>query len=165
MAEEACSYVIAMQTLNFPEFQFRMSTEGDRKLIYDPIRRKMVRLTPEEWVRQHVIAYLTGLKGYPIGLLGVEKQIVLNGLMKRFDIVAFNNSGSPIVLIECKAPYVLISQKTFDQAARYNLQLNARIFFITNGLNHFCCLLDPIANNYQFLEEIPPYSSLISAGI
>ncbi|MBK7030738.1 MAG: type I restriction enzyme HsdR N-terminal domain-containing protein [Bacteroidales bacterium] len=150
-----------MQSLDFPDFQFRISSQDDRQMIWDPIRRKMVRLTPEEWVRQHVIAYLTGIKGFPIGLLGVEKKIVLNGLVKRFDLVAFNNSGTPIVLIECKAPSVLITQKTFDQAARYNMQLNAGIFYITNGLNHYCCFLDPTANTYQFLEEIPSYSELI----
>lgn len=120
----------------------------------------MVNLTPEEWVRQHVIAFLIENKGYPTQLLGVEKQLSVNGLTKRFDVVAFANTGIPLLLIECKAPHVQVSQKTFDQAARYNLTLNASYFLITNGMQHYCCRMDTLNSKYEFIEEVPDYQLL-----
>ncbi len=120
----------------------------------------MVSLTPEEWVRQHVISYLIDIKGFPGQLLGVEKKLTVNGLTKRFDIVAFWNSGIPLLLIECKAPHIVVSQKTFDQAARYNMTLNASFFLITNGLRHYCCRMDAQQGLYEFIEEIPEYAMM-----
>jgi hypothetical protein len=146
--------------LNYPEYTFRIENRGGALRIFDPVRKKMVSLTPEEWVRQHTISYLIEHKGYPINLIGVEKKLSINSLTKRFDLVAFSKNGQPLILIECKAPQIQISQKVFDQAARYNLSLGASFFLITNGLQHYCCYLDALHGKYSFIAEVPDYSSL-----
>jgi hypothetical protein len=147
--------------LNFPAFQFRLSRVEGKEYIFDPVRKKMVSNTPEEWVRQHMIAYLLEISGVPASLLGVEKQLILNGLVKRFDIAVFNRSGNPLMLIECKAPVIKVTEKVFDQAARYNMLLKVNYFIITNGLDHFCCKLDYIKGSYDFLEDIPLFADMI----
>jgi len=146
-----------MQKLNFPCFDFRIRAQGNRQEIYDPVRHKFVVLTPEEWVRQHLIAYLTLVKNYPLSVIGVEKQLILNKQSKRFDLVVFSRNGNPFLLVECKAPGVEITEKAFDQAARYNLLLKAEYFFITNGLEHYPCRLDYENKKYVFIEDIPPF--------
>jgi hypothetical protein len=151
----------SMHLLNFPEFRFRIVDKENQKLIFDPIRKKYVALTPEEWVRQHVLLYLTEVKAVPSSMIGVEKQILLFGLSKRFDVVVFSNTGSPVLLVECKAPSVIITEKTFDQAARYNMRLRVKHFLITNGLEHFCCRIDYENSKYTFLPEILSYAEMI----
>ena len=146
-----------MQQLNFPHFDFRLRNLNNRDEIFDPVRHKYVTLTPEEWVRQHLIAYLITIKGYPVSMIGVEKQLLLNKLPKRFDLVVFGRNANPFLLIECKAPGVEITEKTFDQAARYNMLLHAEYFIITNGLEHYTCRLDYENRQYIFIEEIPPF--------
>lgn len=149
-----------MQQLNFPHFEFKLRDANNRQEIFDPIRRKYVTLTPEEWVRQHLIAYLTKIKGYPVSMIGVEKQLLLNKLPKRFDLVLFGRNANPLLLVECKAPGVAISEKTFDQAARYNILLQAEYFLITNGLEHYTCRIDYENKQYIFIEEIPDFDRL-----
>ena len=150
-----------MQSLNFPDFQFRFARAGGKEMIFDPIRKKMVSLTPEEWVRQNMIAYLMAVKLVPASLVGVEKRLLLNGLVKRFDLAVFNRSGIPVLLVECKAPSVEITEKVFDQAARYNMQLKVNYFIITNGMHHFCCRINYTHSTYIFIEEIPTFAELI----
>lgn len=150
-----------MQHLNFPDFEFRFGLAGEKKMIFDPVRKKMVALTPEEWVRQHVISWLLERSKVPAGLIGVEKQIVINNLVKRFDIAVFDRSGTPVLLVECKAPTVEITEKVFDQAARYNMQLKVKFFVITNGINHYYCKIDYVNCSYVFIEEIPLFVDLI----
>lgn len=128
--------------------------------IFDPVRKKQVRLTPEEWVRQHLLRYLIDYKYVPETLIGVEKQLTLNKLTKRFDLVVFNRKGAAVLLAECKAPSVAISQDVFDQAARYNMRLQARYFVITNGLQLFVCSLDTVKGVYSFLQDVPEFSTL-----
>ena len=125
--------------------------------IFDEIRKKFVVLTPEEWVRQHVVKYLLLEKKYPKSLINVEKLVKVNGLNKRYDIVVFQPNGEIFLLIECKAPEVAISQQTFDQIARYNLKLNAQYLMVTNGLNHYFCQMDFENEQYVFLKEAPEY--------
>jgi hypothetical protein len=149
-----------MQQLNFPLFKFRLRLLNNRQEIFDPVRRKFVSLTPEEWVRQHVIAYLVETKGYPVSVIGVEKQLMLNNLPKRFDLVIYTRNASPLVLVECKAPGVEITEKTFDQAARYNMLLHASYFIITNGLEHYTCRIDYTHRQYAFIEEIPHFDEV-----
>lgn len=151
-----------MQVLNFPSFQFQFSAEGQRKLIYDIIRKKYVSLTPEEWVRQHVIHYLAEHLSYPAGLLSVEKMLKVNGLSKRTDIVAYVTSGDPKLIVECKAPGIQINQQVFDQIARYNIALQVPFLLLTNGLNHFVCKIDLINKKYAFTETIPTFQELIT---
>ena len=115
-------------------------------------------LEPEEWVRQHVLHYVITDKKYPSSLINVEKQITLNGLKKRYDIVIFNSNGTINVLIECKAPNIKITQETFDQIARYNLDLDATYLMVTNGLDHYYCQMLKNEEKYSFLKEIPEFS-------
>ncbi len=148
-----------MQQLNFPHFDFRLRDLNGRSEIFDPVRHRFVALTPEEWVRQHLIAYLHIVKGYPLHLIGVEKQLMLNKRIKRFDLVVFKRNASPFILAECKAPGVEITQHAFDQAARYNMPLLAGYFLITNGLEHYPCRIDYARKQYVFIEEIPSYGN------
>ena len=146
-----------MQNLNFPSYTFRFKNSENKMAIFDEIRKKFVVLTPEEWVRQHVVQYLLLEKKYPKSLINVEKLVKVNGLNKRYDIVVFQPNGEIFMLIECKAPEVPISQQTFDQIARYNLQLNAQFLMVTNGLNHYFCQMDFENEKYVFLKEAPEY--------
>ena len=114
-------------------------------------------LSPEEWVRQHVLHFLTYDKNYPLSLTTVEKQLIVNKLKKRTDILIYNVQGLPELVVECKAPKVKITQHTFDQIARYNLQLKANYLMVSNGLQHYFCKLDYENECYVFLEDIPDY--------
>lgn len=147
-----------MQPLNFPSYTFRVKNSENRPLIFDEIRKKFIVLTPEEWVRQHVVKFLIQEKNYPISHINVEKQITLNGLKKRYDIVVFKPDGKLDILVECKAPEITISQNTFDQIAQYNFKLNANYLMVTNGLAHYYCQMDFVADKYQFMQEIPDFS-------
>lgn len=149
-----------MQQLNFPLFEFKFRTNKTRKEIFDPVRHKFVTLTPEEWVRQHLISYLILTKGFPVPMISVEKQLMLNKLPKRFDLVVFGRNASPLLLAECKAPGVEITEKTFDQAARYNMLLQAEYFMITNGIEHYTCRIDYELKKYIFIEEMPDFERL-----
>jgi len=128
--------------------------------IFDEIRKKFIILTPEEWVRQHVIQFLLVEKKYPKSLINVEKILKVNDLRKRYDIVVFNPDGSIFILIECKAPEIKTAQATFDQIARYNMTLKAQFLMVTNGHNHYFCQMDFENEKYQFLTELPTYKIL-----
>lgn len=148
-----------MQQLNFPSFSFRFKNSENKVSIFDAIRKKFIILTPEEWVRQHVVQFLMIEKNYPKSLLNVEKVLQVNGLRKRYDIVVYNSDGTIHILIECKAPEVTISQSTFDQIAQYNMTLHSNYLMVTNGLNHYFCQMDNENEKYQFLTELPNYQS------
>ncbi|MEQ3665704.1 MULTISPECIES: type I restriction enzyme HsdR N-terminal domain-containing protein [unclassified Olleya] len=146
-----------MQELNFPKFVFRFKNNENKVSIFDVIRKRFMVLQPEEWVRQHCVHYLIEVKKYPISLINVEKELKVNGLKKRYDIVIFNTDGSIHLIVECKAPKIEIKQNTFDQIARYNLALNATYLMVTNGINHYYCSMDFKAEQYHFLKDIPDY--------
>ncbi len=148
-----------MQQLNFPSYSFRFKNSENKVSIFDAVRKKFIILTPEEWVRQHVVQFLTLEKKYPLALINVEKILKVNGLRKRYDIVVYNTDGTIFLLIECKAPEVTISQTTFDQIAQYNMTLNSNYLMVTNGLNHYFCQMDFENQKYQFLAELPYYQS------
>ena len=147
-----------MQELNFPTYSFRFKNSENKVAIFDEIRKKFIILTPEEWVRQHTVQFLLQDKNYPKSYLNVEKILKINELSKRYDIVVFQPDGAIFLLIECKAPEVNITQKTFDQIARYNLTLKAKYLMVTNGLNHYFCQMDFEKEQYVFLEQLPEYS-------
>jgi hypothetical protein len=147
-----------MTALNLPPSNFKIKSSENKRLIFDPIRKKFVVLTPEEWVRQHYVAYLITHKKYPISLIAVEKKLSLNNTTKRTDILVFNTLGLPEIIVECKAPSIPITQQTFDQIARYNLKLKANYLIVTNGLQHYYCQLDYENEKYHFLNDIPEYS-------
>ena len=146
-----------MQQLSFPAYSFRLKNSENKPYIFDLIRKKFLVLTPEEWVRQHVLQWLTNDKGYPISLINVEKEIRVGNTRKRYDIVVFKPDGSLYIIVECKAPKVQITQATFDQIARYNLELKADLLMVTNGLSHYYCKVDATAERYDFLRELPDY--------
>lgn len=146
-----------MQNLNFPSYTFRFKNSENKVSIFDPIRKKFILLTPEEWVRQHTIEYLMKEKNYPLSYINVEKLIKINDRNKRYDIVIFKPNGAIFLLIECKAPEISISQATFDQIARYNLVLKAEYLMVTNGLNHYFCQMDFENERYNFLKELPDF--------
>jgi hypothetical protein len=146
-----------MQKLNFPTYSFRFKNSENKIAIFDEIRKKFILLTPEEWVRQHVIQFLIREKSYPKSYINVEKLIKINGTNKRYDIVVYQPNGDLFLLIECKAPQVKITQETFDQIARYNLELNANYLMVSNGLNHYFCQMDFEKEKYNFLDSLPSF--------
>jgi len=147
-----------MQKLNFPEYLFRFKNSENKVAIFDEIRKKFIVLTPEEWVRQHVVKYLLKEKMYPTSHINIEKVIKINSLTKRYDVVVFQPDGKIHLLVECKAPEVPISQTVFDQIARYNMTLNASYLMVTNGLNHYFCQIDSEQEQYTFLRDLPDYT-------
>ena len=147
-----------MQKLNFPGYAFRFKSNENKPLIFDVIRKKFVVLTPEEWVRQHVVTFLLSEKKYPASLINVEKQLKLHDTIKRYDIVVYNNDGTIFLIVECKASKIAITQETFNQIARYNFVVNATYLIVTNGLDHYFCKMDFVNEKYVFLKDIPVYS-------
>ncbi len=150
-----------MQKLQFPTYTFRFKNSENKIAIFDEIRKKFILLTPEEWVRQHVVQFLLQEKNYPKSYINVEKLIKINSLTKRYDIVVYQPNGELFLLIECKAPEVKITQETFNQIARYNLVLNAKYLMVSNGLNHYFCQMDFENEKYVFLEELPSFENRI----
>jgi hypothetical protein len=149
-----------VQKLNFPKYNFRFKNNENKTLIFDIIRKKFVILTPEEWVRQHTLHFLITEKKYPVSYINVEKQLLINDSVKRYDIVTFKNDGDVEIIIECKAPSIPINQVTFDQIARYNLALNSNLLMVTNGLTHYFCKMDIKNKRYLFLRDLPKYNQL-----
>lgn len=146
-----------MLPLNLPDCDFKLKSKENKLLIFDVIRKKYVALNPEEWVRQHIIHFLHFQKKYPVSLMAVEKQLRLNNLTKRTDIIVFNRFAKVDIIVECKAPNVIIDQQVFDQIARYNMKLNAKYLMVSNGLDHFFCQIDQENEQYQYLAELPDY--------
>jgi len=151
------SLFVDMKKLNLPSFPFKIKSDNGRKQIFDEIRKKYVALTPEEWVRQHLARYLITIKSYPAGLMAIETQVKYNRMNKRSDLVVYQQSGKPLLIAECKAPTVKITQDAFDQVARYNMALRVKYVVVTNGLKHYCCMMDYTNHKTAFLESIPDY--------
>ena len=150
-----------MRKLNLPAYDFRYRTEGEICFVLDVYRKRFVKLTPEEEVRQRFARYLVEEKGYPASLIMTEYSLKLNKLSRRCDILVHKPAGHPALLVECKAPEVKISQASFDQVARYNLAFKVSYLIVTNGLKHYCCQIDFETEKITFLKEIPTYESLI----
>jgi hypothetical protein len=150
-----------MQELNLPKYEYRLQRDGGQIRIFDPLRKKYVALTPEEWVRQHFVNFLISEKNVPSGLVILEKKIIMNTMTRRPDILVYNKMGEPVLIVECKAPEVAITQDTFDQIARYNSVIRAPYLVVTNGLQHYCCKMDHGNGGYRFLEDIPDYMEII----
>jgi hypothetical protein len=123
--------------------------------IWDRLRKKYVPLTPEEWVRQHFIAYLVDHLGYPEGRMASEYVVTYNGMKKRCDIVCFDAQLAPLLVVECKAPAVVVTEDTFYQAARYFSSLKTSLLILTNGLQHYCACVDSQSKELRYLPEIP----------
>ncbi len=149
-----------MSTLNLPSFDVKMRKNENVLEIFDPLRRKYLVLTPEEWVRQHFINYLITEKGYPATLMANEKLIKLNSLSRRCDTVVYNRQIEPVAICEYKNPDIEITQEVFDQIIRYNIVLRVNYLIVSNGINHYCCKVNNEDLSYVFLEEIPHYKDL-----
>lgn len=149
---------VYMTKVEFDKYNFRIEEREGRQFIFDEVRKKMVTLTPEEWVRQHIIHYLLHTKGYPPGLIAVERGITINGLQKRFDVVVYNNAGEAKMVVECKAPEEPLNEKVMMQLAAYNLYLHGACWWVTNGSYNFCYRLGV---TIKALENIPSYNELL----
>ncbi|MDE6049423.1 MAG: type I restriction enzyme HsdR N-terminal domain-containing protein [Paramuribaculum sp.] len=149
--------------LNLPQSVQRVRRGKRGCDIHDPLRKKWVALTPEEWVRQNFISWLISAKGYKSALIANEVGIRLNGMIRRCDTIVYNQSLKPIAIVEYKAPNVEITQQVFDQIARYNMVLGANILIVSNGMKHYCCRFNG-SNSYTFIPEVPDYDSVIAAN-
>ena len=149
---------LAMQRLNLPkQYEFEFRRQHDKLQILDPFRQRFVVLTPEEWVRQNFAQFLVQELKYPRGHMAIEQTLEYHGSRIRADIVVRQRSGIPLLIVECKAPEINIKQTIFDQLARYNRVLKAQYLVVTNGLLHYCYVIDQNGENHRFVEAIPPY--------
>ena len=150
-----------MKSLNLPTYSFKIKSEDNIDYIFDKLRKKYVRLTPEEWVRQNVVCFLESERGFPGSGIVVEKSLKVYNLSKRADILAYDNKGAAILLVECKAPDVKINNDTFIQASVYNYHFRVRYLMVTNGMQHYCCSVDFVSGEISFLKDIPYYGEII----
>ncbi|MGB3073873.1 MAG: type I restriction enzyme HsdR N-terminal domain-containing protein [Chitinophagales bacterium] len=141
--------------ITFPKYEFNIRNREGQSQIFDAIRKRFVALTPEEWVRQHWLRYLIEEKKYPRSLIAVEMSLKLNKLSKRCDIVVYGKNGKPQLIVECKAGDVKLTQKVFDQIARYNLTLKVKYLVVSNGSKSFCCEIDVEKGSYHFMHDLP----------
>jgi hypothetical protein len=123
--------------VNYPEPGFRIKKEEGREFIFDPLRKKWIVLTPEEWVRQNFVQYLLQEKSYPASLIALEKEIKLGELKKRFDILVYDTNHEPWMMIECKASGIILEEKVLEQVLRYNLSIPVSYLVIVNGNDCF----------------------------
>ncbi|MDA9356760.1 type I restriction enzyme HsdR N-terminal domain-containing protein [Flavobacteriaceae bacterium] len=143
-----------MLQLDFPNYKFKIKNNGNGDYIFDEIRKKYIKLTKEEWVRQNCVKFLINEKDFSNVLINIEKTLKINKLSKRYDIVVYKPDGGIRLLVECKSPEVKITQKTFDQIAVYNMSLRAELLMVTNGLKHYYCEIDYKNQCYNFLNDI-----------
>lgn len=143
--------------LNLPSVQLKVKEEDGKLKVFDFLRRKFVAFTPEEYVRQHFVEHLAETLHYPRGLMANEVALEINGLRRRCDTLVSDRGGRPFMVVEYKAPGVAITQEVFNQIARYNMVIGARYLVVSNGLRHYCCMIDVANGNYQFLPKIPDY--------
>ncbi|MCH7413589.1 type I restriction enzyme HsdR N-terminal domain-containing protein [Belliella sp. R4-6] len=145
------------EPLNFPKFEFRLQEEKNGKVsIFDAVRKKYLILTPEEWVRQHIIQVLIQIYGYPKSLFSMERGLKYNLLQKRFDVLVHDRNGRPYLLVECKAPEIKLTQKTIEQVCVYNRSINAPYIGITNGKQHLFLKFDQEKGQFVQIRDLPP---------
>ncbi|MED9801136.1 MAG: type I restriction enzyme HsdR N-terminal domain-containing protein [Prevotella sp.] len=149
-----------MIQLNLPDYPIKLGGTPDMPTIYDTLRRKYVKLTPEEWVRQHFVHMLVERKGYPGALMANEVALKVGEKQLRADTVLYDSRLRPRMIIEYKAPHVAITQAVFDQIATYNLLLRVDYLVVSNGLSHYCCRMDYEGRQYRYLQDIPLYAEL-----
>ena len=146
--------------LNPEKYTFNIKSQRGKRLVFDPVRKKFVAFTPEEFVRQTVIQYLITEKQFPLKLLAIEPKLRYHKLPKRADIVAYNNQGKPVLIVECKQPSVPISEKVFEQIVMYNAELSVPYLLVSNGQQNFCAQMDYEKRSYEFVEDVPEYGEM-----
>jgi hypothetical protein len=151
-----------LKELNLPQYSFRITGNEGSQMILDPIRRKYVKLTPEEWVRQNFVQYLIDKGKYPPGLMGIETNFRLFKVKRRIDILVHNRSGKPVMIVECKAPDIDLNEPVFNQIVTYNMELKVPYIIVTNGITHLAGKLKPDYSGYENLNYIPLYEDLLS---
>ncbi len=146
--------------LAVPEVSLTRILRDGKEFVRDPVRRTFVRLTPEEWVRQYTLAYLIDIVRAPVGLIAVEKAFTYNGMRRRADIIVFDRSTNPLIIVECKSPDMPVTQAVFDQVSRYNTAVRAPYVIVTNGSVHYCFRVDFDERSHRFLARLPEYGQL-----
>ena len=144
-----------MIKIEYPKYQFKIKKEDKTEFIFDAFRKRWVVLTPEEWVRQNMLQYLTGIKKYPAKLIAIEKEISLGELKKRCDIVVYNRNALPWMIIECKEMNAPLNSKTLDQILRYHITLPATYLVITNG--SYCFGFEKKDGQFYEINMIPEF--------
>lgn len=152
-----------MKELNLPEYSFRIIETEKKRMILDTLRRKYVKLTPEEWVRQSFVRYLIQEGNYPPGLIGIEVPAPYNRLKKRVDILIHDRAGHPVMIVECKSYDVPLDEPVFEQIATYNMKFNVPYLVVTNGMRHYACRLTGKGDKPEYLLTIPTYEELLSS--
>ena len=147
-------------SLNLPSFDINIAQHNGRPTMFDPLRRRFVALTPEEWVRQHFVNYLVHHLHYPAGLMANEVELSVGDKHLRCDTLLYNKDMQPQMIIEYKAPHIALTQKVFDQITAYNLLLHVDYLVVSNGMEHLCCQMDYDNRRYVFLPNIPDYNQL-----
>lgn len=150
-----------MKPLKLPAYSYRIKETAKGSLIYDPFRRKYVALTPEEWVRQHFLNYLSEVLKYPRGLIQVEAGFRLNSMPRRADILVHDRAGQPVLIVECKAPVVKINQAVFDQIINYNFSYGVKYLVVTNGITHFSGRINKELHTFALMDHVPDYETII----
>lgn len=149
-----------MFSINLPSYATKVITRNGKPMIFDILRRRYVSLTPEEWVRQHFVHYLTEHLGYPASLLANEVELTVGQKRLRCDSVLYGLRAEPRMIIEYKAPTIPLTQKVFDQISVYNMLLHVDYLVVSNGMEHYCCKMDYEHQKYLFLEEMPRYENI-----
>lgn len=144
--------------LNLPKAELIIKNNS----IWDVLRKKYVKLTPEEWVRQHFIHYLITHLNWPIGLMASEHKVNYNNMAKRCDIVSFTKNLNPLLIVECKAPSIALNEDIFYQIAKYNFTLKAPFLILTNGIDHVMAFVNKDKKEIQYLENILDYNQALA---
>ena len=151
-----------MKELNLPQYSFKITGDEKSEMIFDPIRKKYVKLTEEEWVRQNFLQYLIRVGKYSPGLIGVEVAFPFNRMKRRIDILIHDRNGNPVMIVECKSPDIAIDDKVFDQIVNYNMEFKVPYIVVTNGLVHYICKVNHEEKSWEFLNVIPLYEDLLT---
>lgn len=146
--------------LNLPKANLKLQRIKNDVYVWDVFRKKKLLLTPEEWVRQHVLHYLVSELNFPASLLALEHTITVNKLKRRCDVVVFAKDGFPKLIIECKAPHITLSEKAFMQIAQYNFKLQVQFLVLTNGISHVIAFIDKANNQISYWDRFPFYEDL-----
>lgn len=146
-----------MIKIKYLKHQFKIKKENNTELIFDAYRKRWIVLTPEEWVRQNILQYITEVKKYPAALIAIEKEIFLGELKKRCDIVVYNQNALPWMIIECKEMNVQLTAKVLDQILRYHITLSVKYLVITNG--SYCFGFEKKDGQFYEINEMPQYGN------
>lgn len=151
-----------MDKLNLPAFDCKIKKINSVAHVLDPFRKRYVCLTPEEWVRQHILHYLVNYLGYPLPLIRLELPLKYGELKKRADILINRVAKGiqPLMIMECKAPSQRIRQFHLMQVCVYNKEINAPFIALTNGIHHLFFKVDVTKGTCQQLKKVPHFKEL-----